>query len=386
MGYRTYVKEREADIPEYSYNFLPISEIIELTRQNNIDYLIDVIGFVTTVGSLEECHFNSETNNRIRLTLSDNLENSVSCVLYDECATNVCMTDFTKMDAPVVILIQLARIGFDEKGKVEICSAFHATKISFNMNYPEVRQFIESAKTFPSPTISTISASVASQTSNPFESTLLSSHPLIPIADIPKQSVDDFFLIKCKVIKLETTHDWKYEACTRCGCKPKEEAGKKTCLSSVCRKRPLYFEWKMRVHYTVEDESGRVVVAFFDKLVREFVGKTLAQLEEELIKKERHYDFPEDLDILVGKTLLLKLKLKKYNAEFPNSSISVSSYTHIADLMDEFNKVGETSEYVADKDSQYVIVDEELTEGSVVPESVPCVTNASIDFESVTCF
>ncbi|XP_028752797.1 uncharacterized protein LOC114712428 [Neltuma alba] len=213
-------------------------------------------------------------------------ENSVSCVLYDECATNVCMTDFTKMDAPVVILIQLARIGFDEKGKVEICSAFHATKISFNMNYPEVRQFIESAKTFPSPTISTISASVASQTSNTFESTLLSSHPLIPIADIPKQRVDDFFLIKCKVIKLETTHDWKYEACTRCGCKPKEEAGKKTCLSSVCRKRPLYFEWKMRVHYTVEDESGRVVVAFFEKLVREFVGKTLAQLEEELIKVE----------------------------------------------------------------------------------------------------
>ncbi|XP_028805232.1 replication factor A protein 1-like [Neltuma alba] len=373
LGKHTYVKEREADIPEYSYNFFPISEIIEITDKKSVDYLIDVIGFVTSVGPLEEYRNDSEMKNRMRLTLSDNLENSVSCVLLDECATEVCMMDFTKMDAPVVMLMQLARIGFDAKGKPEVCSSFHASKVLFNMNYPEVKHFIKSAKSLPSPTISTISASVSSKASNTVESSVIQNQPFIPIVDIAKQTMGEYFWIRCKVIKVDTRHGWKYIGCSKCGSKPKDDDVKQPCMGNLCKKKPTTYESKLRVHYTVMDESGKISVVFFDKLAIQFIGKTAAELEKGLPKdKDGYIDVPGELDFLVGKRLLLKMKLNQYNVDFPHSSISVATYTEVADLMDEFNRAGKAIEEVADEGSDYVVMQEDFAQDSYLSQTEPC--------------
>ncbi|XP_028797693.1 replication protein A 70 kDa DNA-binding subunit-like [Neltuma alba] len=349
LGALTYIQEKNAPIPEYSYNFFPIAEILEVEPKNNIDYLIDVIGFVTSIGALEEYRVNHEVKNRVRLTLSDNLENSVSCVLFDECATEVCMTDFTRLEAPIVILIQLGRIGFDEDGKPEVCSSFHATKRKLMQEICGC----DNAKTLPSPTISTISAGAPSQAVNASERSLLANHPLISISEIENRGVEDFFLIKCTVLKVDTRHGWNYLGCARCGSKSKTESG------------------RLKVHYTVADDSGKATVVFFDKLAFQFLGKTANEMKLQLEKEDRGYDFPDELDCLVGKRLLLKIKLNKYNIDFPHSSISVSAYTEIVNLMEDFNRAGETTEEVPEEESNYVHVEEETPEDSGVADSQP---------------
>lgn len=41
---------------------------------------------------------------------------------------------------------------------------------------------------------------------------------------------------------------------------------------------------------------------------------------------------------MVGKKLLIKLRLNKYNVDYPNSSITVSAFTECTNLMGEFEE------------------------------------------------
>ncbi|XP_028752987.1 uncharacterized protein LOC114712603 [Neltuma alba] len=66
LGTYTYVKEVLAQIPEYSYHFFPIRDIIKMKESNHVDYLIDVIGFVASIGHLEEYKSNNEIKNKLR--------------------------------------------------------------------------------------------------------------------------------------------------------------------------------------------------------------------------------------------------------------------------------------------------------------------------------
>ncbi|KAI9108307.1 hypothetical protein K1719_020790 [Acacia pycnantha] len=49
-------------------------------------------------------------------------------------------------------------------------------------------------------------------------------------------------------------------------------------------------------------------------------------------------NIPDELDVPVGKNVLLKLKMNDYNKKHPTSSISVSQYTICEDLLNQFNE------------------------------------------------
>lgn len=53
-------------------------------------------------------------------------------------------------------------------------------------------------------------------------------------------------------------------------------------------------------------------------------------------KGKREYDVPDELDSVLGKKVLLKLKRNEYNARHPSASISVVHYVLCEDLMDQF--------------------------------------------------
>ncbi|XP_054817693.1 uncharacterized protein LOC129317387 [Prosopis cineraria] len=146
---------------------------------------------------------------------------------------------------------------------------------------------------------------------------------------------DSSFLIMAEIIKLETRHGWTYEGCGRCATKPRLENGKQMCTS--CKKQPDSIESKLKVHYIAADDSGKVSLVFWDKLAYQLLQKNAPELKLELLHEERAYDFPDILDDIVGKKLLMKLKLNQYNKDYPNSSISVIQYYECQDLMEEFN-------------------------------------------------
>lgn len=55
------------------------------------------------------------------------------------------------------------------------------------------------------------------------------------------------------------------------------------------------------------------------------------------MQEDRSYDFPEELDDVVGKRMVITLKLNEYNKNHPNSSISVVSFSLCENLLDKFN-------------------------------------------------
>ena len=56
-----------------------------------------------------------------------------------------------------------------------------------------------------------------------------------------------------------------------------------------------------------------------------------------MVQEDRGYDFPDELDSIIGTRMLLSLKLNDYNKKYPNASISVISYTLAQNLMEKFN-------------------------------------------------
>ncbi|KAI9085314.1 hypothetical protein K1719_032691 [Acacia pycnantha] len=152
-----------------------------------------------------------------------------------------------------------------------------------------------------------------------------------------KQLYGDSFVIHCQIHKLETKYDWIYDGCPKCGLK--DEA-------SLSRQRQ---DWISFCH-------------FRDKLVVRLVKKTASRIK--CLVKEDEDDIADELDLPVGKNLLLKLKMNDFNKKHPTSSISVVQYTICEDLLDQFSEASTES----------------LTEGcSEVKETVE-----SVDAESVT--
>ncbi|KAI9108293.1 hypothetical protein K1719_020776 [Acacia pycnantha] len=146
-----------------------------------------------------------------------------------------------------------------------------------------------------------------------------------------KHILGDSFVIHCQIHKLETKYDWIYDGCPKCGSKVKSDDPSWIC--PLCKKQP---EPKMKLHYLVRDKTGSTSVIFWDKLAVQLVKKTASELK--CLVKEDEDDIADELDLPVGKNLLLKLKMNDFNKKHPTSSISVVQYTICEDLLDQFSE------------------------------------------------
>ncbi|XP_028757285.1 uncharacterized protein LOC114716446 [Neltuma alba] len=104
--------------------------------------------------------------------------------------------------------------------------------------------------------------------------------------------------------------------------------------------------WVLKVHYTVMDDSGSASVVFWDNLTVQLVEKTAAELNVIVDNNKNLYGIPKELENLIGKKMMLKMKLNDYNARHSSSSISVSSYTICEDLIEQFMQASNEDELI----------------------------------------
>ncbi|KAI9127664.1 hypothetical protein K1719_000657 [Acacia pycnantha] len=291
----------------------------------------DVVAFVKDVGTLDEFCRGNETKKRLRMKLADSENNEVDCTLFDNCASDAYMAYLQNTESPVVVSLNLARVGFSEDGTPQVCSSFNATRALFNPSITELSQHSNGAS--------------------------LHNQTKVTISQIPEQAIGDSFVIHSQIHKLETKYDWIYDGCPKCGSKVKGDDPSWIC--SLCKKQP---EPKMKLHYLVRDKTGSASVIFWDKLDVQLVKKTASKLK--CLVKEDEDDIADELDLPVGKNLLLKLKMNDFNKKHPTSSISVVQYTICEDLLDQFSEASTVS----------------LTEGCSEVKA----TVESVDAESVT--
>ncbi|KAK4260997.1 hypothetical protein QN277_004053 [Acacia crassicarpa] len=363
---RTSCADTIATIPTYAYSFFPILEIMKIDFRHPVDKLIDVVAFVKDVGTLDEFCKGNETKKRLRLKLADSENNEVECTLFDNCASDAYMAYLQNTESPVVVLLNLARVGFSEDGTPQVCSSFNATMALFNPSITEVKNLIQSAKDEKSPVMVALSQPKTSQPSQHSNGASLHNQTKVTISQIPEQAIGDSFVIHCQIYKLETKHGWIYDACSKCGSKVKIDDPSWIC--PLCKKKPDSIEPKMKIHYLVRDQTGSASVIFWDKLDVPLVKKTaselISSLNEKKEKDDDDDDIPKELDLPVGKNLLLKLKMNEFNKKYPTSSISVGQYTICEDLSNQFS--------------------EAITESSFEGCSEVKATAESVDAESVT--
>ncbi|KAI9103595.1 hypothetical protein K1719_023218 [Acacia pycnantha] len=257
----------------------------------------DVIAFVISIDPLEEYYSGAEKKTKLRLVLADERGNTVPMVLYDDCASKFATHEFTTTKKPTVLLAQLARIGFDEGGRPEVCSSFNATKIHLNANFQEVAEFISSAEHLPSPTITSLTPTASTQNSTTTAETILQNTPKIKVSDIPLQEV-----------------------------------------KQIC------------------------------------------------------FAFPKEVDNLLGKKMILKMKLNSYNKNHPNSSVSVATYAEAADLNDAFDatttEVGQPSLICHDKGEEIILMRNCTVEDKGPSTAKPNVTQSeslpTIDLDDIS--
>ncbi|XP_028752889.1 uncharacterized protein LOC114724812 [Neltuma alba] len=333
---RTRVAGKLASLPSYSYSFFPLADIVKLDQSHVIDYLIDVLAFVKSMGTLQEYRRDNETKNKLRMVLTDIEGSDVECTLFDEAANDAFMSHLQNTQTPAVLLLNMARIGFSDDGKPQVCNSFNATRVFFNPPIKEVQQLIDSGKDNGSPALSFLSQTAPSQLSQQSCSGMARNQNKITISQIKDQPMGENFVINCIIQKLETRYDWVYDGCSKCGTKPRLENETSICPS--CRKTPDSIEPKMKVHYTVKDHTGSTSVIFWDKLAVDLIKNTATELMQMLEKDPEEVDFPKNLDNPVGKNLLLIMKLNEYNKRHPGSSISVLQYQLCEDLMDQFTQ------------------------------------------------
>ncbi|KAI9125923.1 hypothetical protein K1719_003341 [Acacia pycnantha] len=72
------------------------------------------------------------------------------------------------------------------------------------------------------------------------------------------------------------------------------------------------------------------------------------------------YAFPREVDNLIDKKMLLKMKLNKYNKDHPNSSVSDATYIEATDLIDAFDaaatEVGQPSVICHDDEEEIILM------------------------------
>ncbi|XP_054778236.1 uncharacterized protein LOC129286264 [Prosopis cineraria] len=126
-------------------------------------------------------------------------------------------------------------------------------------------------------------------------------YSFFPIVDIMKVDENVYGFVKC----MEQLEEY---------CKDNETKHK---LHMVITDKEL------KVNYTMVDHTGKTFVVFWDQLALQLLEKSAAELKVILPKERRSYDFLDQLDNIIGKKMLLKLKINAYNKKYPNSSISV---------------------------------------------------------------
>ncbi|XP_028758468.1 uncharacterized protein LOC114717495 [Neltuma alba] len=208
--------------------------------------------------------------------------------------------NFENRDTPIVVVLNLTRVGFVKDGQPQICSSFTATRVLFNPPLPDVDDFIEIAKEKASPVMTCLTQPIPTQSGQPSVDSILRNNRRIDIAELKNQRTDEPFMISCVVMKLETRHGWTYDGCSKCSSKPKLEDANVyglTCKKILEALEPKYDD---------------------DKLAVQLFNNNAAKMKVTL----------EKLDELVGKIMILKLKLNDYNKRYPSSSISALQYTN----------------------------------------------------------
>ncbi|KAK9672565.1 hypothetical protein RND81_12G108700 [Saponaria officinalis] len=286
-------------IANHKFEFHPLDNLAE--RTNKVDYLIDVIGLLTTIEEktktttskgetqLRHIHIVNERKKSVRVTLWGNTAD-----LIDENAA---------MDDPEdkVIIITSAKV-VDYKGENQLQSTY-ATKVYLNLDTTETNRLKQRDD---KPRQVTFIANENPEAEVPEQKTITE---LIEM-DMPNE--EQQFLCKGVITEVRTDVEWRYLSCTTCKSGLNEE---RKCHK--CNNKIDYPTQRYRIMAIISDGTAAVNIVIFNKEAEKVIGKPIGKLLDISEKEEGKEQVYEILRQCEGKqyTFKVKVAVSKYNNE-----------------------------------------------------------------------
>ncbi|XP_020103317.1 uncharacterized protein LOC109720538 isoform X3 [Ananas comosus] len=263
----TKVQEDSEAIPLYSFNFSTFFEI-EKKRYNDA-VLTDVIGKIAVIGEITHRYIGQTLTPIRNLEIEDLDKNIMPVTLWDTFATNFDEEDISKKGATHSIIIILAAMTvrtFKEKVHLSTCSA---SKIYFNLEIPEVLEFLNSCRQHEPNAIQRITYGEQKLIS-PQEEMCANRKSIAELLSLDlTDSENAKFTCEATIAEIDTSYGWWYKACHNCKTAVKtcdDTFWCSRCNSSEQSPIPWY-----RLSTIVEDGSGIANFTIFGRLAQDLL-------------------------------------------------------------------------------------------------------------------
>ncbi|XP_057740025.1 replication protein A 70 kDa DNA-binding subunit C-like [Arachis stenosperma] len=296
----TVVAVDEDVIPKTCFNMFPFSDLLNMTE--DYDFLVDVIGLLTSVGEEKEYAKEGKIVKMIVLELTSK-DLTLRCALFGDYVNQV--NNFLAsgyVEQPVVV-IQLAKIKFF-RSQEGLQNVMYATQMLFNPDLPEV---VESGRGVngTQPLFIAKEGKVVS-----LEDDFMRLTRKCTIEELQDKNQEGSFIIFGIIQGIVEDGGWWYCACV-CGKGIYPHNGAYYC--DFCLKHITNVTPRFKLKITVEDHSGDGIFLLFDREASYLLKKSCADLFSEVQRDASLVcgdTYPPIFQGLIEKKLLLKVDTK----------------------------------------------------------------------------
>ncbi|RYR73995.1 hypothetical protein Ahy_A02g008594 [Arachis hypogaea] len=301
----TVVAVDEDVIPKTCFNMFPFSELLNMTQ--DYDFLVDVIGLLTSVGEEKEYAREGKIVKMIALELTSK-DLTVRCALFGDYVNQVNHFLASGYVEQPVVVIQLAKVKFF-RGQVGLQNVMYATQMLFNPDIPEVVDFrqsmIEQGGSGTQPLFIANEGKVLS-----LEDDFMRLTRKCTIEELQDNNQEGSFIIFGAIQGIVEDGGWWYSACV-CGKGIHPQNGAYYC--DFCLKHITNVTPRFKIKVTVEDHTGEGIFLLFDREASYLLKKSCADLFTEVQRDASVIcgdTYPPIFQGLIGKKLLLKVDTK----------------------------------------------------------------------------
>nr|POE95085.1 hypothetical protein CFP56_15147 [Quercus suber] len=253
-------------IPMHAFAFATYNCINN--RLNDNSYLTDMIGKLTTVGPIEQVHFDSGSTNirNLQILLPEDKELKIS--LWDESAETITKNDFKEDEGPYIIIVTSTIVS-------ELIDRYKVVEDEYD----------------------NVVRSIPARDKKPKSESKLILQTTMSLAEIKAlewvEGVKEiFFTCYADIVNIEIEFGWNHITCQLCK-----------------RKFPIP-SYKLKIQ--VKDHTGTASFVLFDKDAEKIIQKTAMELS---LKNQEPNKVPQEIQNLLGKSYTFQIEVDDYNVK-----------------------------------------------------------------------
>ncbi|XP_015932486.1 replication protein A 70 kDa DNA-binding subunit B-like [Arachis duranensis] len=332
----------DMDIPIESFDFVATKEILSSVKDDL--YLIDFVGLLSTKSELIPFEYRNRKSHYMKIELDDlSGSEKLSCTLWENYASELITLLDANKATEFIIVLQFAKMKF-YNGVMTITNTNYTTRLMVNADLEVVKKFRQKLIRLGSKHSTSVEVIGRVVRHSPSED-FLSLTPYATIHQI-KETLEKSTFVTCgTVIDIDRDHAWWYKACRQC-----TQGLEALTNQFYCAKCDVYstiFAPRFCIQVCVGDESDTATFVLFENCASKFLGLTAAEIRTRLLARLPTYwlllfnnqgygrdHFPNELNTLIGRTLLFKLTVRHDSLnKFQQCVITVSRICSDPDII-----------------------------------------------------